>query len=338
MKRKVSVLMPVYNAEQYLNEAIDSLLSQSFSDFELLAINDGSTDKSEEIILSYADERVRYVKNEKNLGLVATLNKGLELIDTEYIIRMDADDISVPNRFEILVKYMENNPETGVYSSALERFGDEVAIWKTPVENDAIKAGLLFGSSIGHAPCIMRTSLVKRHNIRYRDVHPHMEDYDLWFRIKDLTRFAATHEVLYRYRVANHNVTVTNSVTIIERKKKIFKWILGHLNIDPTDEELLMHAGFGTRTLPATAVNIRKYKTWLEKLETANRQTTVFPQQALAALLKEKWNRLFFILPGTGFKNVWTYIRLSRGLTYPQALYLFKVILNTTVFRKKLPQ
>jgi len=110
---KVTVLMPVYNAEKYLKEAIGSILGQSFSDFEFLIINDGSTDSSVKIIKSYDDPRIRFIANEKNLGVIPTLNKGFALAQGEFIARMDADDISLPKRLELQADFMDKHPEAG---------------------------------------------------------------------------------------------------------------------------------------------------------------------------------------------------------------------------------
>ena len=119
----VTVLMPVYNGEMYLREAIDSILHQTFTDFEFLIINDGSTDNSETIILSYDDSRIRYEKNDSNLKLIATLNKGIELAKGKYIVRMDADDISIPDRIEKQVAFLEKNPDVGICGSWFTAFG-----------------------------------------------------------------------------------------------------------------------------------------------------------------------------------------------------------------------
>ena len=108
-KPLVSVLMAVYNGEKYLLEAIESILNQTYTNFEFLIINDGSTDSTEEIILSYSDQRIRYIKNEQNLKLIASLNKGLDLAKGKYIARMDADDISLPDRLEKQVNFLERN-------------------------------------------------------------------------------------------------------------------------------------------------------------------------------------------------------------------------------------
>ena len=102
----ISVILPAYNAEQYIKESIDSILTQSLRDFELIIINDGSLDKTEDLILSYSDNRIIYIKNEKNLGLIKTLNKGVSYAKGSYIVRMDADDVCMPNRFEKQVEFL----------------------------------------------------------------------------------------------------------------------------------------------------------------------------------------------------------------------------------------
>ncbi len=335
MPPSITVLMPVYNAEKYLREAIDSILNQTFSDFELLILNDGSLDNSEEVILSYGDSRIRYIKNEKNIGLVATLNKGLDLIKSEYIFRMDADDISILNRLEIQKNFMDSHPHIGVSSAALERFGNDKAIWQSPRLNNEIKAYLLFGSSIAHAPCVFRTKILKENNIYYRDIHPHLEDYDLWIRLMKVTDFANIDDVLYRYRVLDHNVTVLNAFSIIERKKKIYREVLQQLNIDATDDELLMHIGFGYKNILPTNANLIKYKKWLNKLIQSNKSMNVFPQEELLRIIELRWITLFYTLPEYGLKAALNYFVISRKLTFAQISYLFKYTVNKCIGRKQ---
>lgn len=106
----ISVVLPAYNVQDTIGESIDSILSQTFTDFELIIINDGSQDNTEEVIHAYSDKRIRYYRNEKNEGLIYTLNRGLDLAQGKYIARMDADDVSLPTRFEKQVKVMEESP------------------------------------------------------------------------------------------------------------------------------------------------------------------------------------------------------------------------------------
>ena len=121
---KVTVLMPVYNGEKYLNQAIDSILTQTFSDFEFLIIEDGSTDQSAEIIKSYSDSRIKLVCNDKNLKLAATLDKGLELSRGEYVARMDCDDISLRERLERQVEYLNSNNDICLVGSGFKLISD----------------------------------------------------------------------------------------------------------------------------------------------------------------------------------------------------------------------
>ncbi|NHJ46179.1 MAG: glycosyltransferase family 2 protein, partial [Asgard group archaeon] len=144
-KIKVTVLMSVFNGEKYLREAIDSVLHQTFTDFEFLIINDGSTDNSVEIINSYDDERIHLVHNEQNIGLAASLNKGINLARGEYIARMDCDDINHQTRLEKQVKFMDKNPDIGLLSSANRFIQDDKIlnlVDRFPTDHHTLKAFL----------------------------------------------------------------------------------------------------------------------------------------------------------------------------------------------------
>ena len=148
----VTVLMPVYNAEKYVKQAIQSILDQTYKSFELLIINDGSVDGSAHIIKSFQDPRIRFIENEKNLGLIATLNKGFDLSKGKYVARMDADDVAMPKRLKSQVAYMESHPEIGVYGSAYADLKDNIT-GKTTVflqDHDSLKTILLFNSCMAH--------------------------------------------------------------------------------------------------------------------------------------------------------------------------------------------
>lgn len=205
MKELVTVLMPVYNAERYLAEAIESILHQTYQDFEFLIINDGSSDGSEEIILKYAaaDPRINYVKNEHNIKLIATLNKGIKLAKGKYIVRMDADDISVPERIEKQVSFMESHPSVGVCGSYFTVFGEEVKktyVVTRPLGNETIKASLLFTNSLGHPNVIIRKSVMVDNDIWYDPRFYRIEDWGLWTMLMNKCDFENIPESLLMYR------------------------------------------------------------------------------------------------------------------------------------------
>lgn len=194
----VSVILPAYNAELYLKEAIDSILVQTFTDFELIVLNDGSNDSTEDIILSYTDSRIIYVKNQENLGLIATLNKGISLAKGKYIARMDADDIALPERLFKQVTFLESNTQYGVVGSFAQII-DSKNIYKVPVTNEAIKAFLYIDSPFIHPSMVIRKDLLI--NNLYDHQYHRIEDYELWVRLSVQTKFYNIPEVLLNYRV-----------------------------------------------------------------------------------------------------------------------------------------
>ena len=177
--------MPVYNGEKYLSEAIESILNQTFKDFEFLIINDGSTDSSREIILSYDDYRIKLIENDNNIGLTKSLNKGIDIACGKYIARMDADDISMPERLEKQVDFMENHEDIAVcgsWFSVIDDKGNILSEVKTQINHEFLFFELFFKNPIGHATTIMRKSVIE-HTGRYDPDYVVTQDYYLWFRI-----------------------------------------------------------------------------------------------------------------------------------------------------------
>jgi len=208
---RVSVILPIFNAEKYLSEAIASILNQTYSDLELIAIDDGSTDESLNILKSFIDPRIIIIQNKKNLGIIRTLNKGIDLANGEFIARMDADDISLPTRFEKQVNLLDNNPDIGVCSTWLEFFGNSNETIKFPEKHEEIHFRFLLGVQVGHANSMIRRAVLEKYNVRYNELFPHSEDTNLWVNLLPHTRFSNLPEVLYRYRKYNEQVTQVQS-------------------------------------------------------------------------------------------------------------------------------
>ena len=145
---KVSVLMSVYNGEKYLREAVESILHQTFIDFEFIIIDDGSTDSTNEVIRSYRDQRIKLLESEKNIGLTKFLNKGIKYSTGEYIGRADVDDVSLKKRFEYQVKYMDRNPEVGICGTQTKFIGQRNSITYCPLTHEEIRACFRFHNLI----------------------------------------------------------------------------------------------------------------------------------------------------------------------------------------------
>ncbi len=205
---QVSVLMPLYNTQEaHLRTAIESILSQSYSDFELVIINDASPDKRvEEVVLSYTDERIRYMRNDSNLGISKTRNKLIDASKGEFLAVMDHDDISLSNRLKCQVAYLMEHPEVGVVGSqAINKLSGKV--FKLPVENRDIKMGLMTGCTILHPASMIRKSILEKHQLRYEEQYSPSEDYILWCRLSTLTDFHNLPEILFEYREHTNNTS-----------------------------------------------------------------------------------------------------------------------------------
>jgi glycosyltransferase involved in cell wall biosynthesis len=197
---KLSVILPVYNSEHYLKECIDSVLSQSFTDFEFLIFNDGSSDRSGDIIRSYNDKRIRFFDLKENSGYVHHLNEGIKLSRGEYLVRMDADDICRPDRFLVLNNFMDLHPKVGVCGSAVLLFGKTTKEWIFPSGNPELKAMLPFRVPFIHPSVIIRSKILKENNIFYDNDFLPAEDYEFWNRLAGFTEFANVKDILLKYR------------------------------------------------------------------------------------------------------------------------------------------
>lgn len=208
MQPLATVLLPTFNSELHVEEAVLSILRQTFDDFELVVVDDGSTDRTPEIVSSFGDPRVRVERFARNRGISHALNHGIALSASRYIVRMDADDVSVPHRLATQVAYMEAHPDVGVCGTHMAGFGDYECIFAYPTGHDELKVSLLSYNAIGHPSVVLRRAALAADGLRYRDRYRHAEDYDLWVRCAQRCRIANLPEPLVRYRV--HDFQVSN--------------------------------------------------------------------------------------------------------------------------------
>ncbi len=220
---KISVIMPAYNAEKYIGEAIDSILKQTFTDFEFIIIDDCSTDSTAEIIKSYTDERIKYYKNERNLGIANTLNRGLDLATGEYIVRMDSDDISLPKRFEKQIKFMNKHKDVVVLGTGIEFFGGLNGTRHFSKTHERLRVDLLFGCCLAHPTTMLRAKRFGKNGLHYNPFFSKMEDFDLWERVSKDYKMATVPEVLVKYRAHPDQVSKKISESNVLQTCKIIK-------------------------------------------------------------------------------------------------------------------
>lgn len=285
----VTVLMPVYNAQEFVGGATQSILDQTYRNFEFLIINDGSTDESEKVILGFKDDRIKYVKNEQNLKLIATLNKGLSLAKGEFIARMDADDIAKPTRLAEQVEFMSKNPNVGVCGTWYEAFGSKNSTVRYPIDHDAIRYMMLYQCPFCHPTVMLRTSVVREHAIEFDADFPHAEDYELWGRLAELCELANLPSVLLQYRLHESNISKLENSTQVRNSNRIKSKLFQQFGIEMSDAD---HASFErmnhlVRTLSMN--ELERMAEILERMVQGNRSTRVFDQTWLETELKRRW-------------------------------------------------
>ena len=206
----ITVLMPVYNAARYLPQALESIISQTYRDFELLVINDGSTDDSERILASCDDARLRVVKT-SNRGVSASLRLGMRLANGHYVARMDADDVALPNRLEVQKNLLDSNPEITVAHSLVDRIDAEGRIVEPrygELRNDVeTKWTLLWQNAVFHPTVMLRADDLKRSRINYRKETRIAQDFELWNRVAMVGSFYMINDVLLQYRLHDEKVS-----------------------------------------------------------------------------------------------------------------------------------
>lgn len=282
---KVSVIMSTYNNDIYLQASIESVLYQTYRDFEFIIIDDGSTDRTAHMLPMVKDPRVKVIRHDTRWGLVGSLNQGLSIAKGEYIARMDADDISFIDRLAIQVGYMEANPHIEICGTGLilSLQGNPKL---NPVTHDEIQTWLLFHCCIAHPTVMMRRRTIDRLQIRYDPNYPHAEDYELWNRFAPHARMANLPIPLLYYRQHQGQVSRSFRETQEFSARRIHERQLSFIGVFPTEEEYKTHMDFVNFNIDANDYeSYSRALQWAEKLLVHNSMYPYFNQQMLNTAL-----------------------------------------------------
>ena len=287
---KVSILLPVYNGETYLKEAIESILSQSFDDFELLILNDASTDNSKKIILAYQDKRIRYIENESNLGLVRTLNRGIELSTGEFIARMDQDDISTTDRIAKQCIFLDSNPDYIVVGSNLQIINGPRLNY--PTIDKEIRVRLLISPAFAHPAVMIRKKIIIENKLYYKQEHKDAEDYGLWVSLTTLGKFYNLNLPLLNYRrhKTQYSVVFKNEMAATSNKIKTLYLDILNRNWDEQTKIIFLNSTDRNYT-PSTIEELKKIKSVLENINILF-EGSGLDMNGLEKLSKQLWRRV----------------------------------------------
>jgi glycosyltransferase involved in cell wall biosynthesis len=261
----VSVIMPVFNAEKYLGQAVESILNQHYQQFEFLIIDDGSTDGSRKILDEYSrlDKRIHLIRQPGNQGLIAALNLGIDTARGKYIARMDADDISVLERFSKQVEYLELNPEVGILGGKIQYMDTSGNLGHVPVSfhgDLSIRWHCLFESPFFHPVVMFRKALVDRYDLRYDPAALHVEDFDFWSRFLLRTKGENLGNILLYYRIHSDSVSMRETALQNEMASVISSQAISrHLSNLAIPKETTLHLSNSIRGVTDEAKRHRAY-------------------------------------------------------------------------------
>lgn len=289
---KISVLMPVYNAQDYLSEAIDSILSQTFSDWELIIINDGSTDNSENIINSYNDNRIRYFKNPTNMGLIYTRSLMIEKASAEYLSFLDSDDIALPERLKIQAEFLDTHPDyilCGTWGTMINNASEKIGKISPPEADIEIKSGLFFSNAFIQSSIMIRKSVFDTYS--YNKDFPVVEDYELWSKLSINHKLKNIPQPLTLYRWHSENTSLSKKELMETMLKNVYLNQLSRLQIRPSQEELSVHLAIRDKETQNISDKefFKRLAPWLKKLAKANDKHHVLDRNTFLAIICFRW-------------------------------------------------
>ncbi|MFZ1689160.1 MAG: glycosyltransferase family 2 protein [Flavobacteriales bacterium] len=321
---RVSVLMPVHNKAPFVKEAIESVLNGGFQDFEIVCVDDKSTDNSVQVIQGISDPRVRLILMDKNLGPAGAANRCLDEARGEYLVRLDADDLAVPDRLAKQVAYMDAHPEVVASGGHLQLFGARERLWKFPLEHDDCVANLLFGVPVSQGASIMRRSVVEQDALRYDPSWPRVgEDWLFWLRVSRAGRFGNLDEAMTLYRRGEQNISHgrDKSEDFADLTRRVFAFF--ELPLSAQQLELHLLAGKIFRKPPDAAM-VRSLRAWLDELLHMNAARALFPTAAFERRIAAAWDGLFHFLADRDAGAALAHMRLSRRWPMDRLMYLGK--------------
>ncbi len=284
--------MPLFNCQAFVYQAVKSILDQSYRDFEFLIIDDGSDDSGPEIVTAIKDERIVFLRNPSNIGVAATLNRGLAVARGKYVVRMDADDISLPDRLQRQVQFMDDHPEVGISGAWVRCFGTGVSCTiRPPCEPEELRCFALFENPFCHMAVIMRREMMQTHNLLYDTTFSRSEDYELWSRALHCFPLANIGKVLVKARQHPASVTLSKWQEMATQTEAIQAGLLSFLGITPDPDKQSLHHQVGRGYRQQEIATLQEAERWLLYLCRCNKATGFAHDPVFASVAGRIWLR-----------------------------------------------
>lgn len=269
-------------------------MQQTWRDFELLIIDDGSSDKGSDIVSSMRDERIVLLCNPKNIGVAATLNRGLAIARGRYIARMDADDISLPDRLERQVRFMDDHPGVGISGGWVRLFagGQLPYTCRVPTDSKDVAAYMIFENSLWHVTAMIRKNMLNSASLKYDPSFSRSEDYDLWTRVGKHFSLANIDQVLVRVRRHKESVTRLNWEEMTKQTEIIQERLLKRVGLQLSPLEVAFHHRVGRGYRLEKEEHIYNAEKWLLQILSMNQKTMIYDDRSLRQVIGKVWFRL----------------------------------------------
>ncbi len=325
---RVSVVLPVFNKAPFLKECLDSIFAQTYTEFELIAVDDRSTDDGLAMLRACTDPRMKVIELEKNLGPAGCAQRAFDAATGEYIVRMDADDVMMPDRIARQVAFMDAYPKLGASGSHMQVLGTPSDLRKASLGDEDCRAGVLFQIPIYQPTSIYRMAVLREHGLRFQDDWPRYgEDWLFQLRLLNVTQVANVDAVLVQYRVGPQNSTQGR-----DRRadlEALFAAVLEWFGF-PSDAAHLGHhlhavkyydGGFGAK-------DVRELRTYLDELLGFVRQRHTFDEAAFGSRIQRVWDDLAYQLPRFDKATWLAYLRNDRSMSMAKLRYLLSSLVT----------
>lgn len=290
----LSIIMPVFNAAPYIGEAVKSLLCQHYEDFELIVVDDGSTDNSLDILKDYTDKRIRIIRNSENKGIVFSRNRGLKMARGFYIAPFDADDIALPEKFKKQISFLEGNHDFGMVGSWVRLIDENSKLlpqkWKLNAPPEQIPSIMLFRNYFVQSAVVLRRGAIP--NGGYAAGYDIVEDYRMWVDVARKYKTWNYPEYLLHYRIHPKSITQENKSRLEQRDKMIFKYLLDMLGIIPEEKDLELLISLKSSHPIKNKHFFKDLERLLYKLMEQNKKLRVYDQKELVKAIYNRWIKI----------------------------------------------
>ena len=332
----LSAIMLVYNGESFVRESILSVLDQTFSDFEFIIINDGSIDRTANILAEFSDSRIKIIHNAKNSGIPYSRNLGLALATGQFLAWCDSDDINLPTRFEDQINFLLKNPGFGACGSWQVSFGTGIKgmINKTPTNAEKIRSTLLFKSAIMNPTSMFRLDVLRKYNLSYNlDLSP-SDDYEFFLKCSNHFPMANLKKVLVKYRISETSVTQVVNKKIQDNDKthkQIYSLGLKELQIDATEKQLTTHRSICSYQSCTSRQQFTECYNWLIYLKEKNKKVKAFDENAFNQTISNQFYYLCSKSSCQGLPVFVTYMTLAiKEFKIEGVVKIGKLLLRST--------